>query len=582
MLNLNDVNQAALLRRYNDEYRQKFNKELFVRSEDDIIEELKRVILSCQRDRYFTIKVQEFKVIDDYKQINDILYNYEKALIRNKKKDNQYEFINLKDSDIKLLSVKYFIRIKDEQEEITVYIAVPRVVEKYYFRISGSIYSAMYQIVDASTYNNSTSNSKKHSVTLKTIFMPIRVYRTSKNLKTIDGESVKCIEYLSRIFNKSLPAIKYIFAKFGYYGGLDFLGVSNCIYLSREPIEADETIYTFLSAKAENIYISVPRMLFDGNSLVQATVYTIFKALNKETTYDDLFTQEYWIKSLGLEFNNSSIEKGLSILDSLECIYDNTTKESIHLPEDKKADVYCILRWMISEFSNLKIKDNLDISTKKIRYAEYIASLYAMKISNGIYRVSDMGSRASLASIKKAINTHPMYLLGAISRCKLINYRNMVNDMDSITALKFTYKGISGIGESSSNSVPNTYRAVNISHLGRVDPDSSSASDPGMTGTLCPLSPLYDMSFSEFEEPNFWDAEFAKLLSNYKSMVGMKEVIQFKEDVLNIKPDKDQLDCLTSSLECVEQLIKPIIYMESTTETVSGVELEEGGMIEYE
>ena len=580
MMNLETANQAALLRRYNDEYRQKFNKDLFIRSEDDIIEELKRVILSCQRDRYFTIKVLEFRVIDNYKEINDILYNYEKGIIRNKKRDNQYDFINLKDSDIKLLSVKYYIKIKDEREELMVYIAVPRVVDKYYFRISGSIYSAMYQIVDASTYNNSTSNSKKHSVTLKTIFMPIRIYRASKTLKAIDGEKVKCIEYLSRIFNKSLPAIKYIFAKFGYYGGLEFLGVDQSIRISLKP-EYDERFYTFLSPKNEDIYISTPKYLFDNNSLVQATVYTILKAINKETTYNELFTQDYWIKSLGLEFNNSSIEKGLSILDSLECIYDNTTKESIHLPEDKKADVYCILRWMISEFSNLKIKDNLDISTKKIRYAEYIASLYAMKISGGIYRVSDMGSRASLASIKKAINTHPMYLLGAISKCKLINYRNMVNDMDSITALKFTYKGISGIGESSSNSVPNTYRAVNISHLGRVDPDSSSASDPGMTGTLCPLSPLYDMSFSEFEEPNFWDTEFNKLLSNYKSMVGLKEVIQFKEDVLNVKPDKDQLDCLNTSIGCVEQLIKPIIYMENTTEVVSGIELEEGGMIEY-
>ena len=187
----NKISQANLIRKYNDDYRQKFNKDLFVRSEDDIIEELKRVILSCQRDRYFTIKVLEFKVIDNYKEINDILYNYEKAIIRNKKRDNQYDFINLKDSDIKLLAVKYFIRINDEQEEITVYIAVPRVVEKYYFRISGSIYSAMYQIVDASTYNNSTSNSKKHSVTLKTIFMPIRIYRASKTLKTINRESVK-------------------------------------------------------------------------------------------------------------------------------------------------------------------------------------------------------------------------------------------------------------------------------------------------------------------------------------------------------------------------------------------------------
>ena len=70
------MNQAQLIKQFNDQYREKFNPEFFKRSSDAIIEELKKVILSCQRDKFFTIKVLEFKVVEDYAEINKILYNY--------------------------------------------------------------------------------------------------------------------------------------------------------------------------------------------------------------------------------------------------------------------------------------------------------------------------------------------------------------------------------------------------------------------------------------------------------------------------------------------------------------------------
>lgn len=581
------MEQSKFMYDYNDKYREKFNPELFNRSDDDIIEELKKIILSCQRNKFFTIRVESFKVIEDYKQINDILYDYvESSINKNKpkKKDNIYDFINLKDSDIKLLVVRYFIKIKDEQEFINVLIAVPRIVDKFYFRLSGNVYSAMYQIVDASTYNNTTSNSKKHSITLKTMFMPIRLYRnytgdnnTNKHLLTTTKESVKCTYYMSNIFSKSLPTAKYLLAKFGLNGALHFMHMSGAIIITDKDPNND-TLYTF--HKYEGIYVSSPKCVFDNDNVVQSFVYTIVaKSMSKSTKFEDLFNPTFWADSLGNHFNNGGVEKGLSILDSLECVYDITTKTSIHLPAEAKADIYCILKWMMGEFSNLKIKNNLDISTKRIRCAEYIASLYAMKLSTGIYRVSDQGKKANLVSIRKAIMTRPTELLGSISKCQLVNYRNMVNDTDSLTALKYTYKGIAGIGEKGNNSVPSIYRSVDLSHLGRVDPDSSSATDPGITGTLCPLGTLHDMSFSEFEEPNSWDVGFAKIMTDYKALVGLKEVLYFKKQ-LNMDTD-NQSDQVEDSVEIVKKLIKPLYKAESNV-VVNGIKLEEGGMIYYE
>jgi len=565
----NRLSQGQIIHDYDNEYREKFNEELFVRSDNDIIEELKKVILSCQRDKFFTLKVDSFTVVEDYNEINNILFKYDEQFKnKNKRKENQYQYINLKDSDIKLLIVRYYIAIKDDYEYVNVIIAIPRIVNKYYFRISGNIYSAMYQIVDASTYNNSTSNSKKHSVTLKTMFMPIRLYRNFQPLKTTNGETIKTTFYLSRIFNKSLGALKYILAKYGLYGAFDMLGIY-CVTLTQEDPH-DENVYTFMK---NDIFINVPKMIFDADAVVQSLVATLYKSIIKDTVYENMFTIEYWIRSISLEFNNNSLEKGISILDSLESIYDISTRESIRLPEEEKSNIYLILRWMIREFSNLKTKDNLDISIKKIRCSEYIASLYAMKISKGIYRVSDMAKKASKDNIRRAISTVPMYLLGAITKCKLVNYVNMVNDIDALTALKFTYKGISGLGESNNSSIPDIYRALNISHLGRIDPDSSSATDPGVTGTICPLTTLYNGSFSDFQEPNFWEKEFSEIMNNYKTVTGRKEAIIFKKEILNqetISEDKILLEECTATME---ELLKPVALSESISSIFNIMEL---------
>lgn len=551
------MDQAKLLHDYNEDERPKFNQELFTRNEDEIIEELKKVILSSQREGSFIIRVESFNVIDNYDEINSILASYEdKTKNKNKKKDNVYDFINLKDSDIKLLEVNYYIAIKGEEEHITVYIGVPRIVDKYYFKMNGNIYSAMYQIVDGSTYNNSTSNSKSQSVTFKTMFMPTRVYRTSYSMKLVDKNSIKAILYSSRIFNKFLPVMKYILAKFGLYGTFQMLGI-NCIYLTKYDPKNDD-LYTF--CKNENIYLSVPKMVFDNDAMTQSLVATIYKSIIKDVVYEDLFTNEFWLKILGHEFNNFTIEKGASILDSIENIYDIGTKEDINLPEDKKRDTYDILKWMTAEFNNLKIKDNLDISTKKIRYAAFIASLYAMKLSKGIYRIADLNKKANIDTIKKSIVIHPLYLLGALSKSNLVNYRNMVNDLDSITALKFTYKGVSGLGEGSSKSIPDIYRAVHPSHIGRVDLDSSSATDPGINGTICPLVQLHNGFFSEYEEPNTWEDEFSELMKNYRSVTGLKEVALLKSSALNIDTG-EELKVIDDSLKTMKQLIKPIYYV---------------------
>ena len=142
---------------------------------------------------------------------------------------------------------------------------------------------------------------------------------------------------------------------------------------------------------------------------------------------------------------------------------------------------------------------------------------YATKLNKGIHRISDMGSKVTLKKVVQAIYTQPMYIMNNISTMSnLVSYRDLVNDLDSLTALKYTYKGISGLGEDGASIQP-IYRYVDPSHVGILDLDASSASDPGMSGMICPMTKLHgnDNSFSDYSEPNSWRENYKPFADEY-------------------------------------------------------------------
>lgn len=535
------MNQLEFVHKFADKISVKFNPDLFTRSDDKIVEQLEKIILSCQMDGLYTIRVRGFDVIDDYVKVNEMLRAYyeepNKKSSRRKRmdEDNRYNFIDLKSSDIKLLIVHYYIAIKGEEENCDVMIALPKVVRKFYFYLNGNYYLPMYQIVDASTYNNSTSkSSKNHRITLKTNFPPINIFRHNYELSTVKGEPVKIVEYDCNVFSKTVPTALFIFAKYGLIQGLIELGVDKIFYISDEPeFVEDENWYTFHPKRNPNIYISVPKIMCDGNAIVQHVVYTLCACIDADITYASLFNRETWIMKLGASFNSANrLAKGYNILTSIESIFDINVQEQLHLPWSDKKDIYAILRWMIREYTSLRQKDTLDVTKKKIRCAEYMAATYAFKLNKNIYRLSNNGNRNDLRSIKKVIYIQPMYLINQLSKGPLLTFRNIVTDMDSFAALKFTYKGISGVGEKT-NKIPLPFKLLDISNIGIIDPDASSASDPGVTGSLLPTLRPYEYGYLTDEpECKTWEAEYDALYEKYKEITGLKEIVEFESNVL--------------------------------------------------
>ena len=549
------LTQAHFMRLYNENHREEFNPIFFQRDNQDIMDSVKKIIMSCERDKYFTLKVLNMREIYDYEEIINLLKDhFDKRKKPNSKEDNPYDFINIRDSDLMLLEVTWFIRhngteiwkiddkdtiVQNPQDIMTVLIALPRFSRKYYLRLNGNYYSDIFQIVDGSTYNNANmggGKTKKAACnSFKTNFTPIRMFRLYKDMQDVaTGTVIRNTMYstiINLVFNTLSNCMYYLFANFGFYDLCDFLDI-RCVQVLDKPI-LDDRYYNF---EKNGIYITYPKECY-ADPMVQSFAATIYDAIQSDTRIDDIFDIRFWITTLGKSFGNASIDKGLAILDSLDGTYDIITREQLHLPDEYKCNIYQILRWLMREFGYLRKKNNVDVTLKRYRIGEAIAASYAKKLILGLSRVADANKKVTLMGVKKNIYTHPMYVINQImNMSNLVEYRDIVNDNDATVALKFTYKGISGLGENGT-SVQRNYRFVDPSHVGILDLDSSTTSDPGMSGTICPMAKVYPgNSFSEYEEPNFWEEKFKPIQDkwfeeNYPKKI---EVFKFAD-----QPEKD-------------------------------------------
>lgn len=561
--------QREFYAKYSKEHREPFNEQLFDRNVEDIIKHVTNVVKSIQREKFYTIKVNYINVIDDYRDIRNILHNLE-ANRRNKRiKYNRYDYIDLKESYILLLEVNYHLETGDKQADVSVYISIPRICQKYYFNLSGNMYSPMYQIVDGSTYNNSKSSNKKAdpSVTFKTSMMRNITYTKKYKLTATNKEVIPCECFVSDIFSNRFTSFKYVLARFGFFGTLSFLKIHS-LYISDKPIELADC-YNF---ERGGIYVSMPKYLYDNNNVYQSVVYTIINSIPKDGSVNInelVMGTRFWEESLGAEYKTKTSEKGISVLDSFEHTLDLSIRECLKVPEDQKEDMYRVLRWITYEFLALRAKDNTDISTKRIRFGEYIAALYAEKISRNLFRISNLGgSKLPIEKLISAVCINTNYLIDRLKKCKLVPYRNLVNDSDILTVLKYTYKGVAGIGEEKSSAVPNNYRFVKASHLGRVDKDSSSNSDPGMGGTLCPYLELYDHgSLSDAMEPNNWEDVQNKMLETYKALTNRKDLFVAERDILG-KDNTEDIERIDCEIKHLGRIISPFIHVTSPFERV--------------
>lgn len=464
------------------------------------------------------IKIKGFRYTD---RENDIkLGEYVKSRkIDNKKiKEDPVQIMYINENRLGELKVYYEISIDVENKEGVMEtftgnyvksILIPLKDENGYYTLKGKKYILMYQLVDSTTY--ATSNS----VVLKSI-MPIPLKRKTKSIRDIDKNVYNVPIYTTRVFKNEINMMLLFFAKMGLKTSLRYFGVQDVIdFVDTDNYEInDEFMYFKVSQK---ITIKVNRWVFDNSLEVKSIVGMIMEIISNRTLLEEIFERNFWLEKLGNHQNISQPAfkraKAESLLQSVDRMIDMTTKRVLNIAPINKDSMYGALRWMFFNYNELKSKKIMDITNKRLRDNEYIASLLTQTLSNKLYRaMKKVKKRQSqnLETLKEIFSFKGDILISELYNSGLFKYDDLVNDMDFFNKLKYTIKGPNSQGGSTGKTIATCQRGIDPSFIGRVDLNVVGNSDPGSTGVLTPFIKTNGLFISDKKEPESKQFELLK------------------------------------------------------------------------
>jgi hypothetical protein len=281
-------------------------------------------------------------------------------------------------------------------------------------------------MVEKSTY---TSNS---SITLKSL-MPVAVKRHVYVAEDMDGIAHNLPVYHVFVFKKEIPIILFYLSK-GIHFTMDYLNVSDIIkFIDTMPIiREDDKIYFGMSSKC---YMEVDKYLFNKYPFVQSVVGAFLYVSSSRVSYEMLDDPKVWIKKIA---NPPNYEKGLSIVKYFGRLIDESTKKILRLPEYYKCDIYAVLKWMMQHFNELRLKDNCDLDSKRLRCNEYIASLLSKEFSKRLNRIISMGDKATIESMREIFKFNGDVLITKMHSSGILRFDDSVNDLNFFSKYKFT------------------------------------------------------------------------------------------------------------------------------------------------
>lgn len=384
------------LKDYVCEWEDQLNIPLMTKEADrSLVEYIKDCWLSLEVVKNIKVVKFEYSERESEIDINKHIFRREK----HKKKKDKHGIKNVNDSRVGKLIVYLNITMEDRDREtgevkkqvypIKKTMLLPLQDENGYFYIKGKKFILIYQLLEKSTY---TSNS---SITLKSL-MPINVKRYIIDAEDSNGIKYHLPYYKVPVFRKDVTVILFYLSK-GIKYALDYLNVSHVIsFIDTLPEEDDtENIYFPLSSKC---YLVVDREMFAKYQYIQSIVGAFKAVTTSRVTIQQLNDSKQWIKKIVVPNN---YEKGLSTLNYFGRLLDETTRKVLLLPDYYRDDIYAVLRWQMEHYNELRLKDNCDLSNKRLRCNEYIASLLSKEFSKRLNRYISMGNKANIESMRE-------------------------------------------------------------------------------------------------------------------------------------------------------------------------------------
>ena len=204
---------------------------------------------------------------------------------------------------------------------------------------------------------------------------------------------------------------------------------------------------------------------------------------------------------------------------------------------------------MMMQFNELRMKDNLDLSTKRLRDNEYVASLLTIELSRRLNRVLSLGEKATIDNYRELFKFPGDILIQKMHNSGVLRFNDNVNDMGFFSKFKYTNKGPHSLGSKNSNNIGIRYRGIHPSHLSKLDIFVCGNSDPGTSGLLSPFS---DMGSFYFDDSNEEDGKLFEINQDIEKM--MEE-----QGKIYISPRFDSKDDFYTALQKMDELEEQIV-----------------------
>ena len=490
-----------------------FNYDFLTGADDYSIEELVTICMK-ELEAISNITIESVETIYDMDEID---INEHKVNKNYKKKNDDLDIPKFKYmSDDVYAEMRFGVRIKTNLNEkfIIKKILIPVNVDGYYI-FKNKRAKAIWQLTEASVY------TQRGKITLKSR-MPVILYKSKKRpITDVNGEvfDVRPFSYAlhsskksrkkttttGKNKNKFINPMMIYSAKVGVHDAIKFMGMQRAIRIVQDAVPESSTYIYF---PLDEVYIRVNRSMFEDIPMVRSVTGMLYNMNNKNfpVTWEKLCDNNYWISRIGFigapkdKQLKSYYEKGRTTILMIERSCDMMTQMNLRLPEAHKENIYCILRWMMFEYDNLRQKDNIDINTKRIRKSEYIVKgSLGRKISENINNLIPKLSESrqnSMDTLLELFNFPSTIIINGLNgNNDCIKTDELVNDMSILQDMAYTVKGPEALGESSTKNVMLKMRDIHPSFIGVIDPNCSSNSDVGMSGIIVPTVKLHDRMF---------------------------------------------------------------------------------------
>ena len=466
------------------------------------------------------VKILGYTYNDKESDIRMQEYQRTRMLGGKKVQEDPVHIMHIPENRVGELSIHYELSIDVKQDDgttklmtkrYTKNILIPLKDEDGYYTLKGKRYILMYQLVDSTTY--STSNS----VVLKSI-MPIPLKRKAKHIYDVDRNPFTVPIYSTTIFKNEINMMLLFFAKMGFIESLMYLSVDRVITVT-ESLGEDLDSYIYFKVN-QNLFIRANRFAFDESAEVRSIVGMMMDCMNNRTLITEVVDNNFWLEKLG---NQQNIQqpafkraKARNLLLSADRMMDMTTRRVLNIAPDHKDSMYSALRWMFMNYNDLKSKQIMDITNKRLRDNEYIASLMTTELSRSLYRIMSKVRKPqsrSLNTLEELFSFRGDILINNLYNSGLFKYDDVVNDMDFWNKLKYTIKGPNSQGSSSSGkTIATCQRGIDPSFVGRIDLNVVGNSDPGSTGILTPFIQTNGLNISDKGEPEGKQFELLKII----------------------------------------------------------------------